>query len=1048
MSDYKLAIKIAGQLDSSLTSAVNQAQNMLNGLNGGRGKGIGQTVFGGLASGAKTLAKSSVASLGMIGAGAIKVAKEATDVGMDFESAMTDLAGTAGITKTSAEFAQLESAARNVGATTNKSATESAEALKYMALAGWSTSDSVMALDDMVKLSSATNKDLAMTSDLVTDSMGALGLGMKDYGGYMDMVARADSAANYSSQEFMEAMIGAGGAARMLGIDVTELGTAAGILANNGTKGSEAGTKLNSIFARMAGQTKPVQEALADLGTTITDDAGNFLSMEEMFGNIKTGLEGIADESERARIMKDLFGTHNLSEAQYLLDSIGEGGSWDSLFDNLENAKNGVDEFGNSFDTLEQRYKTATDNLQGDLDIMKSAAADFGIEIYDAIVGSEGAGLRGAVQEVTEIIGRLKEAFSTEGMSGFATELGNVIGDISSTISTNGGQALKDAQQFASDLIDSLGSETNAAKIGEAGATIIGGLAEGFLTYTGDFGVAAGNIMMNLAKGFNEQDVGAKIGEAAKTMVTKLGDWFQQNKEDLGTTAGNLITGLVEGISKNAGDLLVGGIDIVEGIAEGVVQAGFVLASHAPEIVGDLVNGIIDAIPRFFNAGVALISAVIDGIWSLGEAAGQALYDALTMVDVAPEMEEIFDPGIVDVYAEHVDAVNEKMIELASGTNLTGLQTELLEGQTTLQEVMETMSNMEIDSPEYMEMAQDVQGYIDIMKSAMDELGIEYQQAEQTVEEASSGISESTQAAMDAATEGLTSGAETAATTMQEELNNLRAEAASTGAEVEEALNVDLASTMNADALSTIIESIDAGSIDQLTAAFDTAMTSMTTSANAASTSVMASMLAMTASFAAMAVAVGISNAAVLLSCNLTAAGITSAFASVNLSGIAANMMAGLTQGIIAGGQQALAAARSIASQIAAVMSSALSIHSPSKVTYEIGSYVGAGLENALYDSQPGVESASAALAGSVVGGQTDTLSGTFGAVSSVGSAITGASAAGGESSGGNITYSPQITIAGNASQQDVQNALSWGMGEFEKMYDRLMKDRRRTAFA
>lgn len=1044
MSDYKLAIKIAGQLDSSLTSAVNQAQNMLNSLNGGRGKGIGQTVFGGLASGAKVLAKSSVASLGMIGAGAIKVAKEATSVGMDFDSAMTSLASTAGISKTSEEFEQLESAARHVGATTNKSATESAEALKYMALAGWSTEDSITALDDMVKLSSVSGTDLATTSDLVTDSMGALGLGMKDYAGYMDIVARADSAANYSSQEFMEAMIGAGGAARMLGIDVTELGTAAGILANNGTKGSEAGTKLNSIFARMAGQSKPVQEALADLGTTITDDSGNFLSMEEMLGNIKTGLEGIESESERARIMKDLFGTHNLSEAQYLLDSIGESGSWDSLFDNLENAKNGVDEFGNAFDVSEEKYKTATDNLQGDLDIMKSAAADFGIEIYDAIVGGEGAGLRGAVQEVTEIIGRLKEAFSTEGMSGFATEIGNIIGDVATAISTNGATAIQSAQQFCSDLINSIGSGENAAAIGQAASTIISSLAQGFLTYTGDFAVAAGNIMMNLTQALGEADVGSQIAEAASGMITKIGDWFSENGAEFGTAAGNLISSLATGISSHAGEILSAGIDIAAGLASGLIQGAGVLIGQIPGIIIDLVGAILQNIPNFLEAGKALGLALLDGLKS----AGQGISDFMLTIDM-PEVS--LEGDWMDYYASNAAEINSQIAQSAQegaygywelNSAAQGYFDQLASGQVSMQDMQTACDEAMAAGESY---GMDMTAALEKFAIAAQQLSEEGQTATQemadTAAEAAGGVSEATQSAMEAATAGVADGTAEAAATMTEQLGAMKEEASSVGSEVQEALDVNLAESMGTDALGSLLESVNLGQIDTVVAQLNAAMASI-------QTSVATAMLAVSASFAAMAVAVGVSNAAVLLSCNLTAAGITSAFASVNLSGIAANMMAGLTQGIIAGGQQALAAARSIASQIASVMASALQVRSPSRVTYEIGSFVGAGLENALYDSQPGVESASAALAGSVVGGQTDTLSGTFGAVSSVGSAITGASAAGGESSGGNITYSPQITIAGNASQQDVQNALSWGMGEFEKMYDRLMKDRRRTAFA
>ena len=1031
MSDYKLAIKIAGELDSSLRRAVTEAQGMLGGLNG---KGAAEKVFGGLASGAKTLAKSSLASLGLLGAGALKVAKDATTVGMDFQSAMSDLAGTAGIETTSAEFAQLEEAARNVGATTNKSATESAEALKYMALAGWSTEDSVSALGDMVKLSSATNTDLARTSDLVTDSMGALGLGMQDYAGYMDMVARADSAANYSSSEFMEAMIGAGGAARMLGIDVTELGTAAGILANNGTKGSEAGTKLNSIFARLAGQSKPVQEALADLGTTITDDAGNFLTMEDMLGNIKTGLSGITDESERARIMKDLFGTHNLSEAQYLLDSIGEGGDWSSLFANLDNAKNGMDELGNTADTLDQRYSTATDNLRGDLDIMKSAAADFGIEIYDAIVGGESGGLRGAVQEVTAIIGQLKEAFSTGGMSGLATELGNVIGDISETISTDGGQALKDAQQFASDLISSIGSEENSTKIGAAASTIIGGLATGFLDYTGDFAVAAGNILQGIMTALGEDDVGAKIGEAAGGMITKMGDWFSDNSDQFGTAAGNLISSLVTGIASNSGEI-----------------------RHAPEIVYDLAMGVLQGIDSLFDAGLALGMALLDGIMNIGDSIKQWWSDMwdLSQLDLAPDVSGYF--------VEHTEEINAAVRDLASSNSswqdLTDTSKayfeQLANGSISLQQAetdlanyneaigmsfedangnMQTfMSGSELETALYT--------YKTLVSEASEAAIAANQEAVESTQETSAemaqGISAETQALVDSIKQS-GDGVTDTASSMASEFETLKNEVSSSTAEMNEAVNMNLADSMGAEAMGTLLETANAGTINEVAAQINTAMQSIQTSVAIAS-------LAVSASFAGMAVAIGVSNGVVLVSCGVTAAGITAAFSSIDLSSIASNMMAGLTNGIIAGGAAAIAAAQSVASQIASIMASTVKVSSPSRVTYEIGSYIGQGLEEGITASQPGVYSASEALAGTALSGPADAITNPLRSFNTFAGMPAQAAP---ESAGGGIVFSPQITIAGNASESDVRNALAWSMSEFERMYDRLMKDRRRTSFA
>lgn len=1058
MSDYKLAIKIAGELDSSLSESVKEAQGYLDELNGNGGGGAGEAILGGLATGAKTVAKASLESLMLIGKGAAKVGKDSVEVGMDFESAMAALASTAGIEKTSDAYAMMEEAARHVGSTTNKTSTEAANALQYMALAGWGTVDSVDALEDMVKLSSATNTDLARTSDLVTDSMGALGLGMQDYAGYMDMVARADSAANYSGTEFMETMIGAGGAARMLGIDVTELGTAAGILANNGTKGSEAGTKLNSIFARMAGQSKPVQEALADLGTTITDDSGNFLSMEEMLGNIKTGLEGISEESERARIMKDLFGTHNLSEAQYLLDSVGEGGGWDGLEQNLVNAQQGVDEFGNSVDTLDQKYHTMTDTLQGDLDILKSSYASLGEEIYKNIVGDEGTGLRGAVQQMTDYVQQMKDAFSTDGAEGIATALGNMIGDISDKITTDGAQVITDAQQFASDLVSAIGSEETSTSIGTAASTIISSLATSFLKYTGDFTVAAGNILQGLITALGEEDVGTKIGEAASSMITKIGTWFQENKDSFGPAAGNLISSLVSGIASNSGEILSGGIAIVEGLAEGVVQAGFILISHAPQIVYDLAMGVLEGIDSLFDAGLALGAALLDGIMNIGESIKQWWSDMwdLSQLDLAPDVSGYF--------VEHTEEINAAVQEMAS-TNSSWQDLsdtskayfeQLANGSITLQQAETDLANYnEAVGMSFEDASGNMQTFMSgseletalytyktlVTEASEAAIAANQEAAEVTQEtsvEMAQGISAETQAMVDSIKES-GDGVTDSASSMASEFEALKNEVSSSASEMQEAVDLNLADSMGTEAMGTLVDSAATGQISEISAQINEAMQSIQTSVATAA-------LAVSASFAGMVAAVGISNAAVLLSCGITAAGISSAFSGIDLSGIAQSMMAGLTNGIKAGGAMAIAAAQSVASQIASIMASTVKVGSPSRVTYEIGSFIGEGLENGIADSQPGVYSASEALANSAVGGQTDALSSPLRAFNEM--ASPSAQSATESDGGGGIIFSPQITIAGNASESDVRNALSWSMAEFERMYDRLIKDRRRTSFA
>lgn len=1048
-SDYKLAIKIAGELDSSLASAVKSAQSMLNGLNGGKKSGFAgvmESAGKAAANGMKTLMQMSAGSLTVMAGAAAAASKAAIDTGMDFESAMSNLAGTAGISTASEEFAQLEAAARQVGATTNKTATESAEALRYMALAGWSTEDSISALDDMVKLSSASGVDLARTSDLVTDSMGALKLGMNDYASYMDMVAQADSAANYSADQFMETMIGAGGSARLLGVDVKDLAAAAGVLANNGTKGSEAGTALNGMFTRLAKNSKPVAESLAAIGVSLDDGNGNFKAFPQMLADIKTGLAGVEDNTQRAAIAANLFGTNYQSEAQYLLDSIQimEDGSvsFGAFADELANAYDGVDANGDAIDVLGERYATATDNLKGDLDTMKSAASDFGIEIHKSIVGDgEGGGLRGAVQEVTTIIGDLKTAFQVEGLSGLADGIADAIGDVSTKIAEKAPQAIQDAQEFASKLITELGNTENATAIGDAVSGIVTNLGAGFLTYTGDFAVAAGNIMTGIVQGLNDEGAGAQIGEAASAMIGKIGDWFSENGGELGTAAGQLISSLAESLASNAGNIVSAGIDIVSGLAQGLITGAGVLIGSAPQIVMDIIGGILESIPNMFEAGAALASALLDGLLSMGEGINDFFYDMMTVGDV--------DLGSVADYANIAPEINAAISQgLDEGAYLSGqsaaqeIMRGLTDGTYTIEGLQGMLDAGDTGDLDFGDVSAAVAEYATAVQQ-LREAGVGAEESLAATEEAAaataSGISAETQSLIDSAN-GTADGVSAVGDTIQQELNAAKEAATTSVNEAKAALNTDLTEGMNADTLGSLIESIDTGNIDQVVAQLNSAMTEIQTATSTATTQV-------SADFTSMGSTVSTTGSQAVADCQAAASGITSAFAAVNLSSIASAMMAGLTAGIRAGGQAAVAAARSIASEIASVMRSALQIHSPSRVMEGIGEFIPAGLAVGMQAGIPDVQSATRSLADSVA--TNDSLSSPL---RQFNAGYDDAPAAGGqapaEGGGATINFAPQITITGNASQQDVQNALAWSMEEFRRMYERMQADDRRMSFA
>ena len=155
-----------------------------------------------------------------------------------------------------------------------------------MALAGWDVNKSTAALTPVLKLAEATQGDLATTSDLVTDSMSAMGVGIEDLQPYLDTVVKTNNKANTSAAELMEAYIGVGGAAKAAGLDYKATATALGIMANNGLKGAQAGTALNSILVRMTSKDTALN-AYKKLGVSIYDTAGNTRDFGDILKDIR-----------------------------------------------------------------------------------------------------------------------------------------------------------------------------------------------------------------------------------------------------------------------------------------------------------------------------------------------------------------------------------------------------------------------------------------------------------------------------------------------------------------------------------------------------------------------------------------------------------------------------------------------------------------------------------------------------------------------------------------------------------------------------------------
>ena len=389
--EYKLAIRIMGIMDGSLGKSLaltkKQMRDIAKQVSAPGALGLGtmeqlaknEKILNAPYNAMKKIGKAGAVAMGTVSAAALMAGKKAVDVGMDFDKAMSSWKGTAKASEE--EFNIAREAAMKYGRETTKTATESANALEYMALAGWSVNDSVKALPSVLKLSEATSLDLARTSDLVTDSMSATGEVIGENGEnlqrFLDVATTANNKSNQTAEQLMEAWIQTGGVFKGLNVDIEDSATALGVLANRGIKGSEAGTALNAIMINLTTGAGQAGKAMKKLGVSAFKD-GKFKGLKQTLTDVRDKLAGMTEEEQnfyKARI----GGKHHIDAFTHLLnglDATKDGKKeWDSLNEALRNA-NG---------SLQEMAATKMDNLWGDTKILESAMQDLGIKVSDAL---------------------------------------------------------------------------------------------------------------------------------------------------------------------------------------------------------------------------------------------------------------------------------------------------------------------------------------------------------------------------------------------------------------------------------------------------------------------------------------------------------------------------------------------------------------------------------------------------------------------------------------------------------------------------------------
>ena len=337
-------------------------------------------------------------------------AKSSVQSGMTFDKSMSQVAATMG--KTVDEIDDLREFAKKMGSETAFSASQAADALNFMALAGYDAETSMNMLPNVLNLAASGGMELARASDMITDTQSALGLSLSQTAELVDKMAKGASKTNTSVGQLGDAMLTVGGTAKMLSGGTTELATALGLLADNGTKGAEGGTALRNIILSLSAPTDKAAAALEDLGVQAFDNNGKMRDLQSIFADFNSALSDMTD-AEKTQTLNSIFNKVDLKSVNALLATSTE--RWNEVSAAIDNADGAA----------AQMAETQLDNLAGDVTIFRSALEGIQIALSDKLTPT----LRKFVKFGTDGLSKLTKAFNEKGLAGAMNVVGEIISD-------------------------------------------------------------------------------------------------------------------------------------------------------------------------------------------------------------------------------------------------------------------------------------------------------------------------------------------------------------------------------------------------------------------------------------------------------------------------------------------------------------------------------------------------------------------------------------------------------------------------------------------
>lgn len=499
------------------------------------------------------------------------LAKSSVSVGMNFDASMSQVAATMGTTVD--QIDNLTKVAKEMGSTTKFTATQAADALNYLALAGYDADKAAEVLPSVLNLAAAGGMDLAYASDLVTDAMASLNIeankqNVDDFGNKLAMAA---SKANANVSQLGEAILTVGGTAANLKGGTTELTTALGLLANVGIKGAEGGTHLRNIILSLQSPTDEATKLMQKLGLSVYDSQGKMRGLNDILGDLNSAMNGMT-QGQKDSIINRLFNKTDLAAVNGLLAAQGE--QWDTLAAQIDSADG----------AMGQMAETQIDNLQGAMTIMSSAFEGMQLAVYDELEPT----LTEAVKWGTDCLTQLTTALSEGGPEAMLSAAGEIISDLAGSI----------VEQLPGLM--------------QSGVEIIAQLAAGIVEATPAMLDTAAEVLGALAQGLvdNIPDLIASAAEVIAGFIGYLGD----HADEMMTAGLQIIESLIIGITDNLPDLIeAAGVTIAKFAAALISNLPKILECAAA-IMTTLVDGILYSIENLAEAALACVAKLV-GVW-------------------------------------------------------------------------------------------------------------------------------------------------------------------------------------------------------------------------------------------------------------------------------------------------------------------------------------------------------------------------------------------------------------------------------------------------